>query len=160
MLELSPFIFISQNIIIIKFITPIFDDNDRSLFRDIVATFFLFFYFSFNFFFFTDPFFFILGATIDCLKRADWTPLMLACTKIGSEACKCIRILLEAKADPLRRNKDGWVPAFIICRSGDVNALRLFLDFAPESIDLRSNNGRSSLHIAGDYTRIFFFFTI
>ncbi|KAL2735329.1 ankyrin repeat domain-containing protein 16-like isoform X2 [Vespula squamosa] len=88
------------------------------------------------------------GATIDCLKRADWTPLMLACTKIGSEACECIRILLEAKADPLRRNKDGWIPAFIICRSGDVNALRLFLDFAPESIGLRSNNGRSSLHIA------------
>ncbi|XP_047349901.1 ankyrin repeat domain-containing protein 16-like [Vespa velutina] len=88
------------------------------------------------------------GATIDCLKRADWTPLMLACTKIGSEACKCIRILLEAKADPLRRNKDGWIPAFIICRSGDVNALRLFLDFSPESIGLRSNNGRSSLHIA------------
>ncbi|XP_046821890.1 ankyrin repeat domain-containing protein 16-like [Vespa crabro] len=88
------------------------------------------------------------GATIDCLKRADWTPLMLACTKIGSEACKCIRILLEAKADPLRRNKDGWIPAFIICRSGDVNALRLFLEFSPESIGLRSNNGRSSLHIA------------
>nr|XP_050852188.1 ankyrin repeat domain-containing protein 16-like isoform X3 [Vespula vulgaris] len=88
------------------------------------------------------------GAIVDCLKRADWTPLMLACTKIGSEACKCIRILLEAKADPLRRNKDGWIPAFIICRSGDVNALRLFLDFAPESISLRSNNGRSSLHIA------------
>lgn len=80
---------------------------------------------------------------------------MLACTKIGSEACKCIRILLEAKADPLRRNKDGWIPAFIICRFGDVKALRLFLDFAPESIDLRSNNGRSSLHIAGDYIRIF-----
>ncbi|XP_043670574.1 ankyrin repeat domain-containing protein 16-like isoform X1 [Vespula pensylvanica] len=88
------------------------------------------------------------GAIVDCSKRADWTPLMLACTKIGSEACKCIRILLEAKADPLRRNKDGWIPAFIICRSGDVNALRLFLDFAPESISLRSNNGRSSLHIA------------
>ncbi|KAI4504077.1 hypothetical protein M0802_000548 [Mischocyttarus mexicanus] len=88
------------------------------------------------------------GATIDCLKRADWTPLMLACTKIGSEACKCIRILLEAKADPLRRNKDGWIPVFIICRYGDVNALRLFLDYAPESIVLRSNNGRSTFHIA------------
>lgn len=88
------------------------------------------------------------GATIDCLKRADWTPLMLACTKIGSEACKCIRILLEAKANPLRRNKDGWIPAFIVCRSGDVNALSLFLDYAPESIALRSNNGRSTLHIA------------
>ncbi|KAK2586308.1 hypothetical protein KPH14_010610 [Odynerus spinipes] len=88
------------------------------------------------------------GATIDCLKRADWTPLMLACTKIGEEAYECIRILLEAKADPLRKNKDGWIPAFMVCRSGDVDALQLILNFAPESIAARSNNGRSPLHIA------------
>lgn len=43
--------FLYLKIYLIKFIPPIFDDNDRSLFRDIVATFFLFFYFSFSFFF-------------------------------------------------------------------------------------------------------------
>lgn len=73
---------------------------------------------------------------------------MLACTKIGEEACECIGTLLEAKADPLRKNKDGWIPVFIVCRSGDINALKLLLKFAPKSVGYRSNNGRSALHIA------------
>ena len=32
---------------------------------------------------------------VDPIKRADWTPLMLAATKVGSDALKVIRILLE-----------------------------------------------------------------
>lgn len=88
------------------------------------------------------------GATVDSFKRADWTPLMLACTKTGREACECIAALLEAGANPCIRNKDGWPPFLIACRSGDEDAFQLLVKRCPESIHHRSNNGRSALHIA------------
>nr|XP_031832537.1 ankyrin repeat domain-containing protein 16-like [Nomia melanderi] len=88
------------------------------------------------------------GADADSLKRADWTPLMLACTKTGSEACSCIVALLEAKANPFFRNKDGWTPFHIVCRSGDLNAFDLLLNHSAKCIDAKSNNGRSPMHIA------------
>ncbi|XP_076630614.1 ankyrin repeat domain-containing protein 16 [Colletes latitarsis] len=91
------------------------------------------------------------GAAVNTLKRADWTPLMLACVKTGSEACKCIAALLEAEADVFLRNKDGWTSLHIVCRSGDRNALNLLLKSSNESISRigdRSNNGRSVMHIA------------
>ncbi|XP_017890724.1 ankyrin repeat domain-containing protein 16-like [Ceratina calcarata] len=88
------------------------------------------------------------GATVDCLKRADWTPLMLACTKTGSKACECIAALLEAKANPLLRNKDGWTPLHIVCRSGDENAFDLLTNQSVDCINDRTNNGRSVMHIA------------
>ncbi|XP_076751287.1 ankyrin repeat domain-containing protein 16 [Xylocopa sonorina] len=88
------------------------------------------------------------GATVDSLKRADWTPLMLACTKTGNEAFECIAALLEAKANPFLRNKDGWTPLHIVCRSGDENAFDLLVNQSAKSIQDRSNNGRSVMHIA------------
>ncbi|KZC10854.1 Ankyrin repeat domain-containing protein 16 [Dufourea novaeangliae] len=88
------------------------------------------------------------GATVDPLKRADWTPLMLACTKTGSKACSCIANLLEANANPLLRNKDGWTSLHIVCRSGDLNAFDLLLKHSISCINDRSNNGRSAMHIA------------
>ncbi|XP_068974496.1 ankyrin repeat domain-containing protein 16-like [Bombus flavifrons] len=88
------------------------------------------------------------GADVDALKRADWTPLMLACTKTGSDAYKCIVALLEAKANPLLRNKDGWTSLHLVCRSGDENAFDLLVNKFVERIDDRSNNGRSVMHIA------------
>ncbi|XP_076659152.1 ankyrin repeat domain-containing protein 16 isoform X1 [Halictus rubicundus] len=88
------------------------------------------------------------GAAVDSLKRADWTPLMLACTKTGSEACNSIGALLNAKANPLLRNKDGWTPLHIVCRSGDLNAFDLLLEHSPKCVNDRSNNGRSAIHIA------------
>ncbi|XP_072749840.1 ankyrin repeat domain-containing protein 16 [Anoplolepis gracilipes] len=88
------------------------------------------------------------AAKVDDLKRGDWTPLMLACTKSGPEACDCIRALLAAKADIRLRNKDGWTPLLIACRAGDENAVNLLLKHSPKCIDDRSNNGRSALHIA------------
>ncbi|KAK1127387.1 hypothetical protein K0M31_003928 [Melipona bicolor] len=88
------------------------------------------------------------GADVDALKRADWTPLMLACTKTGNDAYECILALLEAKANPLLRNKDGWTPLHLICRSGDENAFDLLVNQFAESINDRSNNGRTVMHIA------------
>lgn len=95
------------------------------------------------------------GATVDALKRADWTPLMLACTKTGSEADECITALLEAKANPFFRNKDGWTSLHMVCRSGNENAFDLLANRFPECLDARSNNGRSAIHIAGNYFSIF-----
>lgn len=54
-----------------------------------------------------------IAVKIDCLKRADWTPLMLACTKNNLEI---IQYLIEAGADPKLRNKDGWNSFHIACR--------------------------------------------
>nr|XP_003706405.1 PREDICTED: ankyrin repeat domain-containing protein 16-like isoform X2 [Megachile rotundata] len=88
------------------------------------------------------------GATVDCLKRADWTPLMLACTKTGSHAHECIATLLNAKANPFLRNKDGWTALHMVCRSGDEVAFDLLVNESIKCIDDRSNNGRSSMHIA------------
>jgi len=88
---------------------------------------------------------------VDALKRGDWTPLMLACTKSGPAACRCIAALLAADADAHLRNKDGWTPLFIACRAGDDYAVNLLLKHSPSCIHDRSNNGRSALHIAGNY---------
>ncbi|XP_076178137.1 ankyrin repeat domain-containing protein 16 [Ptiloglossa arizonensis] len=88
------------------------------------------------------------GAAVNALKRADWTPLMLACTKTGTEAYECIVALLKAGADPFLRNKDGWTSLHMVCRSGDRNVFDLLLKRCISRIDDRSNNGRSAMHIA------------
>ena len=88
------------------------------------------------------------GATVDSLKRADWTPLMLACTKTGSEAHECIAALLNAKANQFLKNKDGWTSLHMVCRSGDETAFDLLVNESIKCINDRSNNGRSALHIA------------
>ncbi|XP_018362324.1 PREDICTED: ankyrin repeat domain-containing protein 16-like [Trachymyrmex cornetzi] len=88
------------------------------------------------------------GASVDALKRGDWTPLMLACTKSGPTARQCIEALLAANANAYLRNKDGWTPLLIACRTGDENMVNILLKHLPKCIDDRSNNGRSALHIA------------
>lgn len=42
---------------------------------------------------------------VDPIKRADWTPLMLACTKTGSESLKIVQILIEHGANVNLFNK-------------------------------------------------------
>lgn len=88
---------------------------------------------------------------MDALKRGDWTPLMLACTKSGYAACQCISALLATNANAHLRNKDGWTPFLIACRAGDENAVNLLLKHSPKCIDDRSNNDRNALHIAGNH---------
>ena len=52
---------------------------------------------------------------MDALKRADWTPLMLACTKPGNGSI--IAALLEGGADPSLQNKDGWTAFHLSARA-------------------------------------------
>ena len=89
------------------------------------------------------------GANVNSLKRADWTPLMLACTKTGPEALSCVQSLLNANANISIKNKDGWTPFHLACRSGDLNIVNLLLKYSPECIEAMSKNGRNALHIAG-----------
>lgn len=91
----------------------------------------------------------ILGAEVDGLKRADWTPLMLACTKTGPDAVISVNALLKAGANPIIRNKDGWTPLLLACRTGDVPIIKTLLQQPTVVATTASNNGRTALHIAG-----------
>ncbi|XP_014204837.1 ankyrin repeat domain-containing protein 16-like [Copidosoma floridanum] len=88
------------------------------------------------------------GAEVDALKRADWTPLMLACTQGGSDALECVETLLDYGSNSRLRNKDGWTPLLLASRTGEPRIVQLLIDFSPECVDDRSNNKRSALHIA------------
>ena len=81
---------------------------------------------------------------VNALKRADWTPLMMAAAKPNTyEICK---LLLEHGADPTLSNKDGWTPLHIASRQGDLDTFCLMLSSAPEVLDRCSSNGRSILN--------------
>ncbi|XP_034936142.1 ankyrin repeat domain-containing protein 16-like [Chelonus insularis] len=88
------------------------------------------------------------GAEVDAIKRADWTPLMLACTKDGPDAIESIKKLIKAGANLSLRNKDGWMPLHIASRVGNANIIKLLLEVEPELINVSSKNGRTALHIA------------
>ncbi|NXK38504.1 ANR16 protein, partial [Piprites chloris] len=85
------------------------------------------------------------GASVDCLKKGDWTPLMMACTRKNLEV---IRSLVEHGANPLLRNKDGWNCFHIASREGHPEVLRYLLDVSPGIWDTESTIGRTPLHTA------------
>nr|CAD7263675.1 unnamed protein product [Timema shepardi] len=88
------------------------------------------------------------GAEVNALKRADWTPLMLACTKVGPDALEIVNILLSNGAKPKLHNKDGWTALHIASREGDVNIVSAVLSADCSLIKLKSHNGRTPLHTA------------
>lgn len=91
-------------------------------------------------------FYLIIGVEIDALKRADWTPLMLACTKNNENV---VRDLVENGANLLLQNKDGWTSFHLACREGDVSIVSYLLSVNPEVWKTSSKNGRTPLHTAG-----------
>ncbi|XP_061292439.1 ankyrin repeat domain-containing protein 16 isoform X5 [Bos javanicus] len=86
------------------------------------------------------------GAAVDCLKKADWTPLMMACTRRNLEV---IRDLMEHGANPLLKNKDGWNSFHIASREGDPLILQYLLAVCPSAWRTESKIGRTPLHTAG-----------
>ena len=86
------------------------------------------------------------GAEVDSLKRADWTPMMLAATKAGNVGI--VEELLEAGADPRTVNKDGWTALHLSVRTGDLDMVHLLTSWPPDCAPVLSNNGRSLLHTA------------
>lgn len=87
------------------------------------------------------------GAEVDALKRATWTPLMLACTKDNLDVLQTLIEQGGATYDDLK-NKDGWTAFHIACREGHVDILRYFLQLKPRLWDTRSNVARTPLHTA------------
>ncbi|NXX45549.1 ANR16 protein, partial [Tricholaema leucomelas] len=85
------------------------------------------------------------GASVDCLKKADWTPLMMACTRPNLEV---IKALVEHGANPLLKNKDGWNCFHIASREGHPHVLQYLLDVSPGSWDTESTIKRTPLHTA------------
>ncbi|XP_077357024.1 ankyrin repeat domain-containing protein 16 [Festucalex cinctus] len=85
------------------------------------------------------------GAKVDSLKKADWTPLMMACTRRNLDV---IRELIEFSANPLLKNKDGWNAFHIACREGDPLVVRYLLDVTPDVWRSESKTRRTPLHTA------------
>ncbi|XP_029507975.2 ankyrin repeat domain-containing protein 16 [Oncorhynchus nerka] len=85
------------------------------------------------------------GAKVDCLKKADWTPLMMACTRRNLGV---IQELLSHKADPTLKNKDGWNSFHIACREGDPAVIQHLLLANPEVWSTESKTLRTPLHTA------------
>lgn len=88
------------------------------------------------------------GAQVDAIKRADWTPLMLACTKYGTESYETVQCLLSRCASTELVNKDGWTPLHLACRTGDIQIVKLLLQLDDKIINFRTKNGRTILHVA------------
>uniref|UniRef100_A0A1A8JBD4 Ankyrin repeat domain-containing protein 16 n=2 Tax=Nothobranchius kuhntae TaxID=321403 RepID=A0A1A8JBD4_NOTKU len=84
-------------------------------------------------------------AVVDSLKKADWTPLMMACTRRNLDV---IQELLSHGADPGLRNKDGWNSFHIACREGDPLVIEHLLLAAPDIWRTKSKTGRTPLHTA------------
>ena len=91
------------------------------------------------------------GAHVDCLKQADWTPLMLACTKLSLAV---IHELVEGGAKLGLKNKDGWTCFHIAVREGDVGIVNYLLNVDPYIWDTVSKNGRTPLHTAALHGRL------
>ncbi|KAJ8411249.1 hypothetical protein AAFF_G00172550 [Aldrovandia affinis] len=85
------------------------------------------------------------GAKIDCLKKADWTPLMMACTRRNLAV---IRELMANGANPALKNKDGWNSFHIACREGEPAIVQHLLVASPEVWRTESKTLRTPLHTA------------
>ncbi|XP_075713613.1 ankyrin repeat domain-containing protein 16 [Rhinoderma darwinii] len=85
------------------------------------------------------------GAQVDCLKKADWTPLMMACTRKNIDV---IKDLIEHKADPKLKNKDGWNSFHIASREGEPVVIAYLLDAFPDIWNTESKIKRTPLHTA------------
>ncbi|XP_074051006.1 ankyrin repeat domain-containing protein 16 isoform X2 [Macrotis lagotis] len=85
------------------------------------------------------------GAAVDCLKKGDWTPLMMACTRKNLEV---IQDLVEHGANPVLKNKDGWNSFHIASREGDPVILQYLLTVSPKVWQTESKIRRTPLHTA------------
>lgn len=94
-------------------------------------------------------------AAVNALKKADWTPLMLACVKasdFGGKSEQLISYLVENGAVLNYTNKDGWSVVHLICRDGSSGVLTYLLDKGAHAL-LKTKNGRSALHVAALHGR-------
>jgi len=84
-------------------------------------------------------------ANVDALKHADWTPLMIACTKGHLDV---IEELVASGADVTRVNKDGWNCFHLACRESNEAVLKYLTTIDGNLWRQKSKNGRTPLHTA------------
>ncbi|CAL8100952.1 unnamed protein product [Orchesella dallaii] len=91
------------------------------------------------------------GANVNVVKRADWTPLMLACTK---QNISVIQALVRSGADFNFINKDGWTCLHIAAREGNTDIISYLLESCKDGKlrktlqERKSRNGRKPVHTA------------
>jgi len=88
---------------------------------------------------------------VDPLKRAGWTPLMMAATRVDN--LEVVKILVQHGAGLHLRNKDGWDAFHIACRTGDVQLVEHLYEGNQQSMRSVSGNGRTPLHTAALHGR-------
>ncbi|KAF7287649.1 hypothetical protein GWI33_005997 [Rhynchophorus ferrugineus] len=87
-------------------------------------------------------------ANVNVIRRGDWTPLMLACTKIKSDInYKIVVKLVEKGAHINAQNKDGWTCAHILAREGCIEIYDHLISNGL-NVNIKTKNGRTALHIA------------
>lgn len=87
------------------------------------------------------------AADVNAIKRADWTPLMLACTKKGPNSLEIVRLLLNSGAIINLCNKDGWTALHLASREGDEKIAYFLLENGAD-FQRKTKNGRTILHVA------------
>ncbi|XP_004347064.2 ankyrin repeat domain-containing protein 16 [Capsaspora owczarzaki ATCC 30864] len=92
------------------------------------------------------------GAEIDALKKAGWTPLMLALSHKRNVIARML--VLEGRASLFTSNKDGWTPLHIATREGDPETIRFLIKQAPATVAMASKNGRLPIHTAAFHKHV------
>jgi len=81
---------------------------------------------------------------LDALKKSDWTPLMMACTKFGN--LKVVRFLVDNGARLDLVNKDGWNAVFLAGRTGDIVMFKFLVEKHQKGLEQVSKNGRYTIN--------------
>lgn len=93
------------------------------------------------------------GATVDAVKRGEWTPLMLSCANSGTSSYEIVNLLIRFGANTKARNKDGWTPVNLAVRLGDENKIKLLASVDKDALQIKTNNKRTILHTAALHGR-------
>ncbi|KAL7931627.1 ankyrin repeat-containing domain protein [Trichoderma chlorosporum] len=85
--------------------------------------------------------------------RQLWNPLHYAALNSSNSGTKIAKILLEAGAEPLDPEEDGWIPLHFASSQGNVPMLELLWKAAPDSLDEATDDGRTVIHLGYDEPR-------
>ncbi|XP_054169183.1 ankyrin repeat domain-containing protein 16-like [Oppia nitens] len=83
---------------------------------------------------------------VDVLNRSDWTPMMLALTKVNN--LDVVKLLVANGSNVNLENKDGWTCFHIAVRSGDLPQIQYLLSCDSSVWRTRSKTKRTPLHTA------------